>query len=88
MNKNERVNHPSHYTWLKNVCGIEVIDLTRHFDFCTGNALKYILRAGHKDEDGMTRKDKAVEDLRKAVFYLNDRIAQLEDMISEEYMNV
>ena len=42
----DNVNHPPHYTWLKDKCGIEVIDITRHMDFCLGNAIKYILRAG------------------------------------------
>jgi hypothetical protein len=81
---NDRVNHPSHYTWLKDVCGIEVIDITRHFDFCIGNALKYILRAGHKSEKGYTDADKRVEDLRKAVFYLNDEIEQLQGRKNRE----
>lgn len=48
--KIDNVNHPLHYTWLKNKCGIEVIDITRHMDFCLGNAIKYILRAGHKQD--------------------------------------
>lgn len=72
--ENERVNHPSHYTWLKEKCGIEVIDITRHLDFCTGNAVKYLLRAGHKSEEGYTDRDKEVEDLKKAIFYIQDRI--------------
>lgn len=75
--ENKRVFHPPHYTWLKEKCGIEVIDITRHLDFDTGNALKYILRAGHKDEEGYTTAQKEIEDLQKAVFYLNDRIEQL-----------
>ena len=41
--KTDNVNHPQHYTWLKELCGIEVIDITRHMNFCCGNALKYIL---------------------------------------------
>ena len=52
--KEDRVNHPSHYTWLKKLCGIEVIDITRHMDFCLGNAIKYILRAGHKQDASLT----------------------------------
>lgn len=76
--KNDKVNHPSHYTWLKDKCGIEVIDITRHLDFDLGNALKYILRCGHKSEADMTDNEKAIEDLKKAVFYLNDKIMQLE----------
>lgn len=75
----DRVNHPSHYTWLKDLCGIEVIDITRHMDFDLGNAIKYILRNGHKSEQGMSDKEKAIEDLKKAVFYLNDKIKMLEE---------
>ena len=74
----ENVSHPSHYTWLKDKCGIEVIDITRHMDFCLGNAIKYILRAGHKQDASLTDNQKEIEDLKKAVFYINDRIAQIE----------
>nr|DAH00044.1 MAG TPA: Protein of unknown function (DUF3310) [Crassvirales sp.] len=33
--KIDNVNHPPHYTWLKDKCGIEVIDITRHMDYGT-----------------------------------------------------
>ena len=79
VEKNDMVNHPSHYTWLKELCGIEVIDITRHMDFDLGNAIKYILRQGHKSEKGMSDKEKAIEDLEKAVWYINDRIKQLKE---------
>ena len=78
MSNNDKVNHPSHYTWLKDLCGIEVIDITRHMDFNLGNCIKYILRAGRKTEQGYTDKDKTIEDLQKAVFYLNDEIKRLQ----------
>lgn len=71
---NERVQHPSYYTWLKEQCGVEVIDITRHMDFDLGNAVKYILRAGRKSEEGYTDIQKMVEDLRKAIFYIEDEI--------------
>ena len=75
INKEEdMVNNPSHYTWLKDKCGIEVIDITRHFDFDLGNSLKYIMRAGHKHDSSITDKDKTIQDLEKAIFYLNDEI--------------
>lgn len=74
----DNVNHPPHYTWLKDKCGIEVIDITRHMDFCLGNAIKYILRAGHKQDASLTDNQKEIEDLKKAIFYINDRIAQIE----------
>ena len=74
----DKVNHPSHYTWLKDLCGIEVIDITRHMDFNLGNSKNYILRSGHKKEEGYTDKQKTIEDLKKAVWYLNDEISTLE----------
>lgn len=79
MTKQDRVNHPSHYTWLKDLCGIEVIDITRHMNFNLGNVIKYILRAGHKSEEGLSDKQKHIEDLKKALFYIKDEIKRLEE---------
>ena len=79
MTKQDRVNHPSHYTWLKDLCGIEVIDITRHMNFNLGNVLKYTLRAGHKSEEGLSDKQKHIEDLKKALFYIKDEIKRLEE---------
>lgn len=64
--KDETVDHPSHY----NTGNIEVIEAIDDWQlgFCLGNALKYIARAGHKDPD------KRIEDLQKAVWYLNHEI--------------
>ena len=76
--KQDNINHPRHYEWLKEVCGIEPIDIIRHFDYDTGAALKYLLRAGRKHEEGITDKEKTIEDLRKAVWYIEDRIKQLD----------
>ena len=73
-----KVEHPSHYNWLKDKCGVEVIDITRHMDFDLGNAIKYILRAGHKSEEGYTDKEKTIEDLKKAIWYVNDKIKMLQ----------
>lgn len=75
--KADSVNHPSHYTWLKDLCGIEVIDITRHMNFCCGNALKYILRAGHKKDASLTDTEKQIEDLNKAIWYLKDEIKRI-----------
>lgn len=77
----DAVNHPPHYTWLEEKCGIEVIDITRHMDFCLGNAVKYILRAGRKPIQSENKSDfhaGAIQDLKKAVWYINDKIKQLE----------
>ncbi len=75
------VNHPRHYTWLKDFCGIEPIDICRHMDFNRGNALKYILRAGHKQEQGLTPPQKEIQDLQKAIFYINNEI----ELIKQRY---
>ena len=66
---NDAVNHPSHYTDGK----IEVISFIedKNLNFHRGNAVKYIARAGKKDPG------KEVEDLRKAVWYLNREIKRL-----------
>lgn len=78
MQKEDKVNSPSHYNWLKKLAGVEVIDITRHLDFDLGNAVKYILRAGRKTEEGYDDKAKTIEDLKKAVWYINDKIKTLE----------
>jgi len=70
----DNVNHPSHYTWLKEKCGIEVIDITRHLPFDLGNAIKYILRSGRKEDADKSLKEKQIEDLEKAIWYLKDQI--------------
>ena len=71
---NNKVNHPSHYTWLKDLCGIEVIDITRWLPADISNAVKYLLRQGHKHEEGMSDNQKAIEDCKKAIWYINDYI--------------
>ena len=76
----DKVSHPSHYTWLKDKCGIEVIDITRHLNFNIGNVIKYCLRAGHKTEQGYNDIDKHIEDLKKARFYIEDEIKRLEQI--------
>ena len=75
--KTDNVNHPQHYTWIKELCGIEVIDITRHMNFCLGCAIKYIIRAGHKKDASLTDTDKQIEDLNKAIWYINDEIKRI-----------
>ena len=68
----EMVNHPKHYGGENNVYeAIKVIEAW-DLDFCLGNAVKYISRAGKKDPA------KELEDLNKAVWYLNRRIQQIQ----------
>ena len=65
--KTEQVSHPSHYAWLKDLCGVEPLDICRCLDFNTGNAIKYLLRKD-KADGNKTKTEKRIEDLRKAVF--------------------
>jgi hypothetical protein len=58
------VNHPPHYT--SHPSGVECIDVVEHMTFNLGNAIKYIWRA---DEKG-----NALEDLRKAAWYVQREI--------------
>jgi len=60
------VNHPSHYN--SHPSGVEAIQITEHFNFCIGNAIKYLWRC---DEKG-----RAVEDLKKAAWYIEREIAR------------
>lgn len=76
--KNDNVNHPSHYT--SHPSGIECIEITRHYCFSIGNAIKYLWRAGLKKEMGLEDKQKEIEDLEKAIWYIKDRIAQLKKL--------
>lgn len=62
------VNHPKHYT--EHPSGIECIQITRHMGFNLGNALKYIWRCDLKKD--------AIEDLKKAIWYLQDEIKMRE----------
>ena len=75
--KTEQVSHPSHYAWLKDLCGVEPLDICRHLDFNTGNAIKYLLRKD-KVDGNKTKTEKRIEDLRKAAFYIQDEIKLLE----------
>lgn len=70
--KPEQINHPSHYGGDTTYESIKVIEAWK-LDFCLGNTVKYISRAGKKN------RKKEVEDLKKAKWYLERKIKQLED---------
>lgn len=63
----DMVNHPPHYTNGPELGTLECIDITRWMPFTLGNAFKYVWRAGVKGGP-----DKAIEDLEKAKFYLDE----------------
>lgn len=60
----DMINSPKHYN--SHESGVECVKVAEYFNFCLGNAIKYIWRA---DEKG-----NAVEDLKKAVWYLQREI--------------
>lgn len=71
----DNVNHPPHYTSSEAKCfncdfPIECIDITRHMNFNIGNAVKYLWRYNLKN---------GLEDLKKARWYLDDKIKQMEN---------
>ena len=78
--KIDNVNHPPHYTWLKDKCGIEVIDIARHMDFNIGQILKYILRLGYKNDSNFTNYEKILSDLHKAKYYLTREIDRIDKL--------
>ena len=69
INQCDDINHPSHYTQ----GNIEVIDYIedKKLGYRLGNVVKYVSRAGHKDD--------AIKDLKKARWYLNREIAKREE---------
>ncbi len=73
---NDAVNHPKHYC--SHPSGVEAIEITEHYNFCVGNAIKYLWRQGLKEEEGMDALDKQIEDCHKAIWYINRHIKSLE----------
>lgn len=63
------VNHPPHYT--SSPSGVECIQITEHLNFCVGNAMKYLWRAGLKDGTD------AITDLEKARWYIGRELERL-----------
>ncbi len=63
----DNVNHPKHYT--NHPSGVECIEITEHFNFNKGNAMKYLWRSADKGKE--------VEDLRKARWYIDREIARI-----------
>lgn len=70
--KTDMVNHPPHYK--NHPSGIECIQITEHYGFCIGNAIKYLWRADHKGS--------SIEDLKKAIWYINREIQKRESSMS------
>lgn len=73
----DNVNHPEHYTSGK----IETIDFIedKELNFNLGNVVKYVSRCGRKKSKGVSIEAKALEDLKKARFYLDREISTREE---------
>lgn len=82
----DNVNHPDYYN--SHPSGIECIDIARHYCFSIGSAIKYLWRAGLKKEQGKTDREKEIEDLEKAIWYIQDRINELNHANTQEMPNV
>lgn len=63
----DMVNNPPHYK--QHPSGVECIQITEHFNFNIGNAIKYLWRSDHKN---------GLEDLKKAQWYIAREIAKRE----------
>lgn len=69
------VDHPKWYN--SHPSGIECIEIARHYPFAIGNAFKYLWRAGLKKDPSLADDIKEIEDLKKAIWYIQDRINEL-----------
>ncbi len=69
----EMVNHPQHYEGENNTYEVIKIIEALEMDFHLGNTFKYIARAGKKETD------KEIQDLKKALWYLQRKIDLLEN---------
>lgn len=72
---NDPVHHPKHYT--SHPSGVECIDVTKHYNFQIGNAMKYLWRQGLKDEKGLDPVEKQIQDCEKAIWYIQSYIKDL-----------
>jgi hypothetical protein len=66
----DMVNHPPHYKI--HPSGVECIQVTEHMNFCLGNAIKYLWRVDSKGAP--------IEDLKKAVWYIQREIERRESL--------
>ena len=80
--KVDNVNHPAHYN--SHPSGIECIEIARHHNFNIGNTINYLWRAGLKSEEGMEDADKQVEDLNKAIWYIQDEIKRITEFKNKQ----
>lgn len=78
LQDNDPVNHPQHYT--DHPSGVECIEITEHMGFCLGNAVKYIWRADLKHN--------AIEDIKKAIWYLEREVAKRQGAVTKQALAI
>lgn len=79
----EQVNHPKHYN--RHPAGIECIDIIRHYTCDIANAIKYLWRAGLKPEMGKEDAEKEIEDLKKALWYIEDYRVKIPQLLLSHF---
>lgn len=75
--EHDDVKSPSYY--VNTPFGLEVRKITEHYDPYIAAALKYIFRNGQKVYDGLTAKESAIKDLRKAIQNIKFEIEKIEN---------
>ena len=72
----DQVNNPKHYT--SHPSGIDCIQITEHMGFNLGNAIKYVWRSDLKND--------AIEDLSKAIWYIQREIERRKKQEINSYL--
>jgi hypothetical protein len=72
----DQVNNPKHYT--SHPSGIDCIQITEHMGFNLGNAIKYVWRSDLKND--------AIEDLNKAIWYIQREIDRRKKQELDSYL--
>ena len=75
MSDSDPINHPKHYG--AHPTGVKCIDIIEHFSFNVGSAVKYLWRAGLKDDNPK------ITDLQKARWYIDRAIKNEEYIINK-----
>ena len=72
------MHSPQYYAWFEQQYGVAPARICEGLGFYLGNAFKYMVRAGRKQQANYTVRQSAAEDLRKAMEYLQFKIEEIE----------
>ena len=78
MTDSSTVKNPAHYSWFEQEYGVPAARICEGLGFYLGNAFKYMVRAGRKQQANYTIRQSTAEDLRKAIQYLQFKIEEIE----------